>query len=144
MNDLKWDDACLVGIPAVDLQHKHIFDCFVTLGAEAWNGHDRLLATSTYDRLDALLRQNFALEESMMRSFNYPGLERHTEEHRQFHAELHAAARHFLEKSGGVSRDLIRVFRKWQAQHVMTSDMHYLEYFSGPQSIRANDACCVT
>jgi hypothetical protein len=31
----------------------------------AWNGHDHL---------DEFLRQNFALEESMMRSFDHPSL----------------------------------------------------------------------
>ncbi len=132
MRDTKWNDDCLLGIPAIDLQHKRIFDCFATMAAEALNRHDRFLADSSYARLIELLEQHFALEESMMRSFDYPELERHKEEHRQIHADLEAAARNFFGVNGAEPQGLVRVFKKWRNEHIMTSDRQYLQHFAGP------------
>jgi hemerythrin len=134
MNDLnlRWCDEHRTGIPAVDLQHKGIFDCFVDLIAEGSNAKEYWLADSSYVRLVDLLQQHFALEETMMRSFDYPELDRHAQEHRQFLSELHDAAHRFPGTKGGVPQEMIRVFKQWQGPHVMNSDRHYVEYFSGP------------
>lgn len=66
MKDSEWKDEYLLGIPAVDLQHKRIFDCFVTIAEESSAKHDRWLADSSFAQLVGLLQQHFALEESMM------------------------------------------------------------------------------
>lgn len=132
MNQLEWSDEHLLGIPAVDLQHRRIFDCFVSIAREAPIERDRWHADPSFVRLDNLLEEHFALEESMMRSFGYPGLERHIEEHRQFHAELLGLAQQPAGTNNGVSREAIRVCQKWQREHIMKSDRRYVEYFSDP------------
>jgi len=131
MKDMEWKDEYLLGIPELDLQHKHIFDCFVTIAEEGLTKQERWLADSSIVQLVGLLQQHFALEESLMRILGYPELERHIEEHRQFNAKIHGLAQKSLSVKGGVSREMIKVAQQWLAGHIETSDRHYAGYFSG-------------
>ena len=96
MKVLEWKDEYLLGITAVDFQHKRIFDCFVTISREGLTKHDNWLADASFVQLINALQEHFALEESMMRRFGYPEVDRHSEEHLQLHTELHALARKSL------------------------------------------------
>lgn len=129
MKELEWKDEYLVGIPPLDLQHKRIFDCFITI-AEGSTRHDTLNAEFALARLVGLLRDHFALEESMMRTLLYPEVEQHIEEHRQFHADVHALAQRSLRVKQSVPREAIKVAQHWLRDHIMTSDRHYVDFFS--------------
>ncbi len=131
MKDLEWKDEYLLGVPEVDMQHKRIFDCFVTIAEGGLTKQDRWVADSSFVQLLGLLQGHFALEESLMRILGYPALERHIEEHRQFNAELHDLAQKSLRTKESVSREMIKVFQKWQREHIMKSDRHYADYFLG-------------
>ena len=133
MKILEWKEEYLLGIPAVDLQHRRIYDCFIAIAEEGLSGHEAWHEDASFARLVDLLRQHFALEESMMRSLGYPELERHIEEHRRFDIELHHLARKSRELKGCVSREILEAFHKWPQEHILTSDRHYLNYFAGPQ-----------
>jgi hemerythrin-like metal-binding protein len=129
MKDMEWSDEYALGIPAIDLQHRRIFDRFKTIAAGSTE-LDRMLAEFALVQLVSLLGEHFAIEESMMRSLCYPELERHIEEHRQFHAEVRDFAHRSLRKKESVSREAIRVTQKWLREHIMTSDRHYTDFFS--------------
>lgn len=128
MKDLEWKDEYTVGIPAIDLQHRRIFDNILGI-AHGPTDDDRLRAEARIIKLPGLLQEHFSLEENMMRTLHYPELERHVEEHRQFHAEVHHLAQKSLRKKGGVSREAIMVTHKWLTDHIMVSDRHYLAFF---------------
>ena len=136
VKSLQWKDEYTLGIPAIDLQHRRIFDCFVRILAGP-AGDDRLRAEVETLKLLGLVQAHFRLEEKMMRDLHYPGLERHMEEHRQFLADIHHLAESFLRVKRGVSADAVKVVQKWLTQHILTSDKHYLEYFSDPLQLRA-------
>ena len=130
MEDAVWKDEHLLGIAAIDLQHKRIFDCFVTIAREGLSKHDSWLADDSFVRLVDVLRQHFALEESMMRKLGYPELANHIEEHRQFDAELHALAQKSVGTKRRVSHELLNIFEKWLHKHIMTSDRDYVDFFA--------------
>ncbi len=137
MKDLEWKDEHSVGIPAVDFQHRGIFDCIISIfGGPA--DDDRLRAEAEIIKLLRLLQEHFALEESMMRELHYPGLERHVEEHRQFNADVHDLAQKSLRRKGGVSREAIKIAHKWLTEHILTSDRDYAAFFSNPAHKRGN------
>jgi len=131
MQSWEWKDGYLLGIPAIDLQHKRIFDCFSRI-AQGATDDDRLRAEAEIVKLLGLLQQHFLLEESMMQKFSYPDLEHHIGEHRQFHSDVHHLARTSLMKKGGVPREALQKAHKWQMEHIMVSDKHYFEFFSSP------------
>lgn len=109
MKDLEWKDEYLLGIDEIDLQHKRIFDCIVTVAEEGLTKRDRWAADSSIVQLVGLLQQHFALEECLMRILGYPDLQRHIEEHRQFNAELHDLAQKSLRMNENVLHEVIKV-----------------------------------
>jgi methyl-accepting chemotaxis protein/hemerythrin len=130
MSDLEWKDEYLLGIPAIDLQHRRIFDRIMIIAGGSTR-HDTLLAEFAMVQLLSLLHEHFSLEEEMMRSLCYPGLERHIEEHRQFHSTVSDWAHTFLRVKGGTSREAIKIAQEWLREHIMVSDRHYVDFFSG-------------
>jgi hemerythrin-like metal-binding protein len=129
MKDLKWKDEYLVGIPAIDLQHRQIFDCILRISGGPTDD-DRLRAEAEVIKLLDLLGKHFVLEENMMRTLCYPALEEHIEEHRQFNADVHELAQKSLRTKAGVSREAIKIAHNWLTEHIMTSDRHYFDFFS--------------
>jgi hemerythrin-like metal-binding protein len=128
MKELEWKDEYSVGISIVDLQHRRIFDCIISiLGGPS--DDDRLRAEAEIIRLLGLLQEHFALEESMMRKLDYPEIERHIEEHRQFNADVHELAQKSLRIKGGVSGVAMKIAHKWLTEHILTSDRDYAAFF---------------
>jgi hemerythrin len=131
MKELEWKDEYLLGVPAIDFQHKRIFDCILSV-ARGSTDDDRVRAEVQVIKLLGLLQEHFSLEESMMQKLHYPGLAQHIEEHRQFHADVHHLARMSLLKKGGVPHEAIKIAHMWLREHIMVSDRHYLDFFSNP------------
>lgn len=128
MKDLEWKDEYSLGLPAIDLQHRRIFDCILRIAHDATND-DRLRAETEILKLLGLLQQHFALEESMMRKLHYPDLDQHIEEHRQFHSDVHHLAQTSLLRKGGVPREAMKIAHDWLTEHLSVSDRHYVEFF---------------
>jgi len=140
MKNLVWHDEYMLGIPAVDIQHKRIFDCFVSIGREGLPERGGWLADPLFVRLIDALQKHFALEEAMMRNLNYPELEQHIDEHRQLRDELNALAQRAAEAEGRGSHRMIKIFERWQHKHIMTTDRRYVEYFQNPMQKKAGSA----
>ena len=131
MKSWEWKNEYSLGIPAIDLQHKRIFDCIARI-AQGATDDDRLRAEAEIIKLLVLLKEHFFLEESMMKKFYYPELEQHIEEHRQFHSDVHHLAQTSLMKKGGVPREALKIAHKWLTEHILVSDKHYFNFFSNP------------
>lgn len=129
MKDLEWNDRYLIDIPAIDLQHKRIFNCIQTIAGGSTKD-DGLLAEFAIVQLLGLLQEHFALEESMMRTLCYPGVGRHVDQHREFQAHVHDLAQKALRTKEKVSREAIRNAHIWLRHHILTSDRHYYDFFS--------------
>jgi len=129
MQDLEWKDEYSLGIPAIDLQHRRIFDCILRI-AHGATDDDRLRAEAEIIKLLRLLQEHFSLEESMMQKLHYPDLGQHIAEHRQFHSDVHHLAQTSLMKKGEVPREAIKIAHKWLTEHLTVSDRHYVEFFA--------------
>lgn len=133
MKSLQWKDEYVVGIAAVDFQHRQIFDCIMgILGRPTDN--DRFRAETEAIKLLSLVQQHFSLEEGMMRNLCYPDAElnRHIEEHRHFTADMYDLAQRSLRTKGGVSLYAIWMAHSWLTEHMMTMDKDYAAFFSNP------------
>ena len=136
MKDLEWQDEYLVEIPAIDLQHKRIFETFITIAGGSTK-HDRLRAEFALVQLVGILQEHFALEESMMRSLSYPGLEAHTEEHRQYQADILGLAQNALRTKEKLPREAIKAAQRRLREHIITSDRRYVDFFASAAHKRA-------
>ena len=87
---MKWNDTYSIGVPEIDEQHKVLFECIERLEAPQDEQQRGLSMYYVMEQLKDYVRVHFAVEEIVMRLFDYPGLEAHAKEHRAFSARLEA------------------------------------------------------
>jgi len=134
-----WKLNCLIGIPEIDEQHRQLFECIDRLENAADQRQRELAAFYVLDELKGYARIHFSVEEIVMRLFDYPGLEAHAAEHREFSARLEALGK--IELARDVHAEAGRFLREWLTQHIMVSDKRYADFILGQRaSQRASQA----
>lgn len=126
---MEWKDEYSVGIHEIDEQHKTLTGC-ISIIEQAVARYDRQSADAAVVRLDDLTRTHFMLEESLMRIHDYPRLEEHTDQHKQFSLHLSTLQEPFL--TTDVFQGRIESLRAWWDEHVQKHDkgyaLHFLKY----------------
>jgi hemerythrin-like metal-binding protein len=123
----EWKNDYLVGVTAIDEQHKQLFRL-------AGRFHDAVIAnkgkTMLDELLDALVRYtsgHFQVEERLMAGVDYPGREEHMAQHRDLRARLHAAQERF--DSGETVTILVLQFMSRITAHITSADGRLGEYY---------------
>lgn len=128
-----WSEELATGVATLDEQHQDLFLCLADLEQAAGEGN--MLSTfHAMAQLNLYAREHFAEEERLMRAHDYPEIELHIEEHRDFSQRLAAMRRDCL--GHDVSRELIGLLRSWLKFHVATTDMDYVPYLGKADSNR--------
>jgi hemerythrin len=126
---MEWKKEYRVGIHDVDEQHKTLIECITSI-EQAVAQYDRQSADSALDRLAELTQAHFALEESLMRTCDYPLLDAHADHHEQFSVHLNTLRERFIPPD--VFRDRINCLHEWWDTHVQQHDksyaLHFLKY----------------
>jgi hemerythrin-like metal-binding protein len=130
---MQWTDDCSVGIPELDEQQKHLFDCFVfvkdTLAeGGGWNDMHAALAALTRS-----FEFCSAVEEALMQIHAYPERECHKNEHMDLRSSLEAMEKANL--TSGLTEKMIRAAFAATMQHHLTQDRHYVRYL--PQALES-------
>ena len=126
---MEWNNKYAIGIPEIDEQHKVLFACIERLEAPADAQQHGLSMYYVMEQLKDFVRIHFAVEEIVMRLFDYPELEAHAAEHRAFSAKIEALEKDEL--SHEVHIQVGKFLREWLLRHVMVSDKHYAAYILG-------------
>ncbi len=130
MTAVAWDERYRLGVPAMDAEHKGLFELlnhFMELSAA--EVELPLLATAL-DTLLAATRQHFRNEERMLDRIDFPGLAAHRAEH----AVLLSQGEHFQERlaAGEITRQLVEqtgsFLHHWLLDHVTTDDRAYVPF----------------
>jgi hemerythrin len=126
---MDWKTNCLIGIPEIDEQHQKLFDCIDRLEHAKDEQQRELAVYFVMDELRDYARIHFAVEEVVMRLFDYPGFAAHAAEHREFEARLKALGK--IELNHDVHAEAGSFLRGWLTQHIMISDKRYAEFILG-------------
>ena len=126
---MEWKKEYSVGIHEIDEQHKTLIDCISGI-ERAIARYDPRSADAALVRLADLTQVNFTVEESLMRIHDYPRLEEHADDHKQFSALLRTLQERFF--TTDVSHDRIEFLHEWWDRHVQKHDksyaLHFLKY----------------
>jgi len=126
---MEWKNEYSVGIHEIDEQHKALTECISSI-ERAVARYDRRSADAAVVRLADLTQIHFAVEESLMRIHDYPRLEEHADDHKQFFVQLSALQEPLL--TTDVFRGRIELLHEWWDTHVPKHDkacaMHFLKY----------------
>lgn len=123
---MDWRKEYSIGIPEIDAQHKQLFECIDRLES-AGDGRQRELAVYyVMEQLNDYARVHFAVEEIVMRLFDYPGLDAHASEHRAFTEKLKELESSELIED--IHLQAGKFLREWLVQHIQGSDKRYAAY----------------
>ena len=78
---MEWNEQYSVSIEEIDNQHKIIIDLINKVDAAAQNHKELEQLPAILQELIDYTRTHFAVEESLMRIFNYPDYEPHKQKH---------------------------------------------------------------
>ena len=129
---LTWSEELATGVPTLDEQHQALFHCVAELERATIEG----TMLSTFHALGQLRRytlEHFREEERLMRLANYPDIDTHIAEHRDFSQRLFELGRSFLDHD--LSAELIMLLHDWLARHVVDTDMGYVPYLAVRRAI---------
>lgn len=120
---MEWKEEFSVGIPEIDAHHQTLAGCIALVETVVTTQQRWSAVHSALGRLAEFARIHFAVEESLMRIHRYPEIERHVAEHLQFADQLRQLQEGSLRVN--VSEEMVAFIRKWQFEHILTSDKRY-------------------
>lgn len=150
----KWRDEWLLGIPALDSQHRRLADCLNRTVTEctrlhghngAGNGSEndvegKQALMKLLDELCASARAHFSIEEDMMLAANYPRYADHRREHVMLLAELTSTfAAPIRDGHCNMNPETLRALKSWFIVHVAHSDRQFANWLNSDIDTAAHD-----
>lgn len=123
---MKWKAEFLIGIEAIDRQHKQIFECLLAIEnsinkRDSWHVLRFLVA-----QLAESMKAHFAIEEALLELIQYPDYASHCASHARLAEALDELADRVRENRSAA--DLVAFFENWFIGHVLSSDREYAAY----------------
>jgi hemerythrin len=122
----------LLGIPAIDDQHRNLLHNLERLELWMEKGHGFAAALDAFTALNDYVAQHFRDEESIYRAAGYPKLEEHIRIHRQICSDLTHLYQLALD-GGDITDDLLVLVRDWLVTHIGVEDMEFALYTGSRQ-----------
>ncbi len=125
-NFVEWTDDLSVGIEEIDEQHKILVNLINRLFDET------VLHQATGNVIEEILHElveytviHFAVEESLIRIFHYPGTESHTRHHDELKAQVLDIQAKIQRGEATINNELLMFLKKWLENHIISEDKLY-------------------
>lgn len=125
---VEWNEELSVGIQEIDEQHKVLVGLLNKLHDAIHEKHGKEASLEILGQLVEYTKIHFAVEESLMRIFEYPGYEEHKAQHEELIDEIHDFQDKVAHGKSAISFQLLHFLRMWLTQHILDSDMEYSPY----------------
>ncbi|HVI50300.1 MAG TPA: bacteriohemerythrin [Candidatus Sulfotelmatobacter sp.] len=128
---IQWSDAYILGIPAVDAEHKGLADLVNHFFAQAEQGAGSNDLGATLNQLIDDTRSHFRNEESLLDRSNYPLLAQHSTEHDRLLLQMSHFQQAYQEgqpTARELTIDTVEFFRHWLLSHIQREDAAYKPY----------------
>lgn len=121
--DIAWSDAFLIGIEALDYEHRGLVDDINRLHRELLGQVDRGRIEDTLGMIHSRMQAHFALEERVMQANDYVHYAEHKAEHERLLDE-YAEYMTTLESNPtlGERSSIENVLREWIIDHILAYD----------------------
>ena len=130
-----WSDDYLIGIEAIDEQHRGFFEATHRLYDSILNCEGEKIVEESAGFLRDYAKQHFQVEEAFMAQHGYPRLE----QHKRLHANFFEVLERLLDELDvfGPSQHLadhaLDISQEWLIQHIIDEDVQYAQYVkAGP------------
>lgn len=125
-----WSDDYLIGIEAIDEQHKGFFEATHRLYDTILNCEGETIAEESVEFLRDYAKQHFQAEEAFMAKHGYPRLEQHKRLHTEFlevldmlgdDLEVFGPSQHLADRA-------LEISQEWLIHHIVDEDTPYARY----------------
>jgi hemerythrin-like metal-binding protein len=125
---LVWREAVQSGHPAIDTQHRKLFDRANTLLSTLLEGRPKPECTQRIHELLEEIMNHFRDEEDILREARYPGVVAHTRCHTELLAKAVALAGQFERDQLQLGELFIYLAHEVVAQHMFQEDRAFFPY----------------
>jgi len=126
---IDWTEELSVGIQEIDEQHKILIDLINRLYESIVKQTDNQEVNEILTELVQYTIVHFAVEESLMRIFDYPDYEGHKKIHQELQQQVIDLHKKVKENQASVSMDLLKFLKNWLSQHIFVEDQKYSPFF---------------
>ncbi|PMP67276.1 MAG: hypothetical protein C0190_03570 [Thermodesulfobacterium geofontis] len=123
MRFFNWDENLATGIPECDLQHKKLINMFNAIYDSIRLNIDKKALKEALDSLIDYFDKHFAFEEKLMEKYQYPEINIHREEHKNFKEALNKILQNPNEEINFL--EVLKFFKNWWFNHILTMDKKY-------------------
>ena len=132
MEVLAWDDSFKIGIPLIDERNQRFMEIAAKL--EELNAVKRKkeedfdsIGESLADVME-FARMHFNEEEKILVGKQYPEVNQHRQDHKQFVKKMMTFRRLFSEEPVQVTDDVVAYVREWLPAHIKEQDSRYAPF----------------
>lgn len=134
--DMSWNKDFIIGVDAIDEEHKEIIDSYEKLYKLMKAGKGHAYYNELLDFLDKYVHNHFSHEQDLHKESDYP----ERDHHRNIHEEFKASVKRIHDAGQGrdvSNSDLIKInlfLKKWLVHHILVIDMKYGRYLEARAS----------
>ena len=129
---IEWDATFEVGDPAIDNDHKIIFNMVNNYIEYVNRGSNKDIARNMVDAAHAYASAHFDREEDIMKAANFPNTKVHRECHTSFLLLLTDIQKRVI-AGDDVSQEVAYFLITWIRTHVMKMDFEFAEFIKSAQ-----------
>ena len=126
---IEWTNELSVGLDEIDEQHKILVNLLNELHKAITEKKGSAACGHILDELIQYTIVHFAVEESLMRIFDYPYYEEHKGHHKELTDQVLELQRKFRSGQAVITFELMGFLRKWLTVHIMKEDKLYGPFF---------------
>lgn len=123
---MKWDSGFAIGIEAIDIQHRKIFEHLLAIENSVAKRDPWHILRFLLSQLAEYMKFHFAVEDSLLEICRFPDLQQHREAHARI-VELMAELEDKLQRNPS-GEHLVAFFEDWFLRHVLSGDREYAAY----------------
>jgi hemerythrin len=126
---IEWVDDLSVGIQEIDEQHKVLVGLVNRMYEAIVKRTDKQEISSILDELAQYTVIHFAVEESLMRIFDYQEYELHKKHHEELTIQVVELQRKLGKGESAISIEVLHFLRHWVTYHILQDDKKYSPFF---------------
>jgi hemerythrin len=129
MTLLRWRDSLALNVPAIDNDHKRLFELLNRVRFLEFAGDEPGAVAAALSELLLYTQTHFRREERLMELGAYPGLEGHRRAHRKFTGQVAEIVARFCANPRAFRvHEIYQMLADWLVDHVLGADMQIKPY----------------
>lgn len=127
---LEWNSKYSVGMEEIDEQHKKLFDLINDVRNSIKSGQSKESIASCIRELDYYACYHFELEEKYMEKNNFPNLDEHKLQHKEFIRGIKNFKDNLDPEKVISAYNILEFLINWISFHILESDKEYAYYIN--------------